>query len=253
MIWNRFAIAAWMLCAAAVGWTNSAVALAPDTKLWVSLRGGAHFFIDNDQSDLEALASELSDPRDDVDIVFESKVWEMPFGARLGFAPTPQMSVFFLYERVPYLLDAPLAEPDLTDFSNPRSDSIRFEAPANYFGGGVDFALFSGYSRGMRMGFAGGVIDMEGDDEDLVGRRNFLVDGKGYFFDAYASLEWEFNGEISFYPFLQYRFAKVPDPYATDLRLPIDDYSEDFEIDYSGLELGIEVRIRAFPFTLDGQ
>ena len=222
-----------------------ASALAPDTSWWVSLRGGAHFFTDGDHDDVERLSFALSNPRNDRPIEFDEKSWELPFGFRLGRQFSSSFSAFGLYERMPYVLDADRANLDATDITDPRTDTVRLRAPANLFGGGVDLALFSGtYGGVIRVGGVGGYLKMSGHDEDFIGFANYRLEADGWFVGVYGSVEYEFSDDLTFYPFAELRFTKLGD---ARIKTSDPDPIPEFDIDYNGLTIGIEIRLRAWP------
>lgn len=227
---------------------RQAVALPEETVVWVSVRGAIQFFSDRDYSDLEAAATELSDPLNNRPVEFNDKPWEVTFGVRLGLVISPTWSFLLTYERCPYQLETDAAELDVTDINNPRTDTVQIDAPANLWGLGLDYGFYSSYSSSFRLGLVGGLIDMDGGDRDLVYRRNFILSGDSYFIDFYGAVDWEFNDELSFHPYLQYRFGRVSEAIATDSRSPVETWDEPLEIDYSGFSVGIELRIRAIPF-----
>jgi hypothetical protein len=232
-----------LLCIAL--FANEALALTPATRWWISVRGGAHFFTDGDHDDLERLSFVLSNPRNDFPIEFEEKGWELPFGVRLGRQFGPAFSAFALYERMPYLLDAERAILDGSDITDPRPDTVRLRAPANLIGGGVDLALFSGtYGGAIRVGGVGGYLKMDGHDEDYLGYANYRIEADGFFLGLYGSVEYEFSDDLTFYPFAELRFTKLGDP---RVRTNDPDPVPDFDVDYNGLTLGIELRLRAWP------
>lgn len=239
-----------IVLAALLSAAGTARPLPEETQIWVAIRGSMHIFSDNDLSDLEALAFEYSNPLQDRPIDFQDKPWEVTFGARLGFVLNPAWSIQFVYERHPYLLDADGATLQIGDLTNPRSDTIRFEAGANLFGFGLDYGLYSGYSNTIRVGLVGGLLTMEGNDQDIVGIQNFQFSGESFFADLYVGVDYEFNDELSFHPYAQYRFGRVTDATVFDVRSPLDSYDDSFTVDYSGYQLGIEVRVKAYPWGI---
>ncbi|HEX9640009.1 MAG TPA: hypothetical protein VGB13_01705 [Candidatus Krumholzibacteria bacterium] len=229
-----------------------ASALPDETQIWVSLRGSLHVFSGRDLGDLEALAFEYSNPYQDRPIDFGSKPWEITFGVRLGFVLNPAWSIQFVYEREPYLLDADAAQLQIRDLTDPRSDTIRLEAGANLLGFGLDYALLSGYSNTIRVGVVSGLLTMAGNDQDVTGSQNFKLSGESYFADLYIGIDYEFNDELSFHPYAQYRYGRVKDPAVLDVRFPLETFDDSFSFDYSGYQLGIELRVKAYPFGVPG-
>ena len=241
----------------------NAVAQTEDTLLWVELRGGVGFFNDIDPDPLENLATELSSRRVGVNAGFEpvefvDKEWGFPFDVRLGMRLGDSVNAWLFYERLPYLL-----ENDFEGRTGPvRPDTDTLNIPANIFGAGFDFRLGSDdWGRQFILGFGAGRFEARGDDEDVQGFQNYEVSGSGLFWEVQAMAEIEFTTEMSFLPFVAFRAAKTsetdvivfdpgdgrPNPPAFEAgTIP------DFEIDYTGVTIGLAVRFRVYPFDIVG-
>lgn len=241
----------------------TAQAQTDDTLLWVGLRGGVGFFNDIDPDPLEDLATELSARRVASNagyepVEFRDKEWGFPFDVRLGMRVSEFVNVWLFYERLPYLLE--------NDFSNRTGASIppdtdTLNIPANVFGAGLDFRLgSSGYGRSFILGFGAGRFEARGDDEDVQGLPNYEVSGSGLFWEVQAMAEIEFTSEMSFYPFISFRSATTSETDVvvfdlSDRPLPPafeNDTIPAFEIDYTGVTIGLSVRFRVYPFDVIG-
>ena len=243
----------------AVGPTTAS-AQTEDTLLWVGMRGGMGFFNDIDPDPLEELATVLSSQRGTVELFqpveFRDKEWAFPFDVRLGMRVGELMNIWAFYERLPYLL-----ENDVEPRPGPIPlDTSTLNIPANVFGGGFDFRLGSdGWGRQVILGLGIGRFEARGDDEDVQGLANYEITASGRFWEVQAMAELAFTTELSFYPFVAFRSAKTdqtdvvlfqrpearPDfPTAADI--------PDFEIDYTGVTVGLSVRFRLYPFDIIG-
>lgn len=230
-------------------WLGLPDARAEDTKVWIGVRTGAVFFNDSDPQPLEDLATALSVPEGTGRVVdFEDKPWEIPIGLRVGFVLSKSVNLYGMFERLPYLLETPVGSSPSGGLT-PPSDTIRMEAPANLFGAGIDFRLGSdGYGESVLVGFAVGAFDVEGKDQDLTGIQNLYLEASGSFFEVTLATELEFTEELSFYPFGTYRVMKTDSSSARDTRSPEQFDIPDFEIDYTGFTVGMEIRFRLYPW-----
>lgn len=244
-----------------------AQAQTEDTLLWIGLRGGVGYFNDIDPDPLERLATELSSRRVPANsgyepVEFVDKEWAFPFDVRLGLKLSDSINAWAFYERLPYFL-----ENDFATRSGPTipPDTDTLNIPANVFGGGFDFRLGSeGYGRSILLGFGIGRFWARGDDEDVQGYQNYEITGSGRFWEVQAMAEIDFTTEMSFYPFIAFRAAKTDETDVSVFALPdrplppaVDlDTGEvnapPFEIDYTGVTIGLSVRFRVYPFDIIG-
>jgi hypothetical protein len=247
-----------LACALACALPTPAHAL-DDTLIWIGMRGGMGFYNDTDPDPLEELATRLSVGRQTFevtdDVEFYDKEWGIPFDVRVGFTVTETINAWFFYERLPYLLEA-----DAPDrFATPGSNkTVSLNIPANVFGAGFDFRLGSeGYGNSLLLGFGAGRFESRGDDEDFSGLSNFEVAGSGVFWEVQAMAELEFTTELSFLPFVAFRSAVTREtsvavnPRQDARPVPPGDIPE-FEIDYTGVTVGMSVRFRVYPFDIIG-
>jgi hypothetical protein len=224
------------------------------TKFWLGVRAGGAFFANKDPNDLEDLSTALSAPTPGQRTEFRDKGWEVPFGARLGLEFQDKLRVYALYERLPYLLERDTSSP--VTLTNPTTESIRLDAPANIFGGGFDLELTDAvYGQSLVVGFAAGHLSMEGRDQDVTYQSNYVIDGTGRYLEVSLAAEYEFNSEVKFLPFIALRLAKATTTrYQLARRLTGQTTPGEFEIDYTGITIGLEGRFQLWPWgsTDDG-
>ncbi len=225
-------------------------ARADDSSLWLSVRSGGMFYNVTDPDDLESLATVFSIRTNEGigtsrEVQFEDKGWEIPLTLRLGL-DTGAFAIYGMYERLPYILDNSADRSQL--FAHPN-ETLRLDLPANLWGGGVDFRLGEeGYGAGLRLGLAAGTVRVNGDDLSSNGRTNFTVEGTGFFWEISLAAELEFTDEIRFQPFFAYRSAVVDAVDATFVRSATTLQAPPFEIDYTGVLLGVEARFQLYPW-----
>ncbi len=217
------------------------------TKFWFGVRAGGGFFAKTDPDQIEALSTSLSSPIAGQRIEFDRKGWEVPFGARLGFQFRDWIRVFGLFERLPYILER---DPSDTGSLIPPTESVRLSLGANVLGGGVDFVLAdAAYGQSLIFGISGGYLWAEGSDRDVLFNRNFSVKGTGTYFELSLAGEYEFNDEVTFLPFVAVRVAKATDTsFSLSRILDRQTTPEPFEIDYTGVTIGIEGRFQLWPW-----
>ncbi len=231
------------------------VAHAQDTLIWLSIGTGITWYNEIDPDELEALATAGSirptSPSSTRQIAFDDKSFEIPVIVQLGWRVTSSVNLWGMYQRLPYILDAPIPGPDAGGSpSNPPDDTIRLRAPANVFGGGMDFRLGrSGYFESMILSLGLGAISMQGQDQDVISITNFTVAGDGLLYEAQLLFEIDFARDLKFYPFLSFRYSRVKNTTAEYVRNrtltpPLPDYS----ISYTGVTVGITVRFKIWPF-----
>ena len=238
----------------ALGAVLLALALAPpataeETRIWIGVRSGVIFYNDTDPQPLEDLATFLSDPEAGRAVDFEDKPWEIPIGLRVGARLNKSINLFALFERQPYLLEQSDLPPRVSGGLAFSSESTRMEAPSNLFGGGIDFRLGSeGKGQSVLLGVSLGTFSIEGKDQDANGFQNLAIDGSGSFYEATIAVEYEFNEELSIYPFGAYRYMKTSSTSARDVRNPVETDIPEFEIDFTGFTVGVEIRFRIYPW-----
>jgi len=226
---------------------------AEQTAIWASARTGLLFYNETDPDPLEQLASELSaqanDPTSTRRIEFEDKGWEIPLQLKLGLRLNSLINVYGLYERLPYVINSTAENSALAEHPG---DTVRLDMPSNVWGLGADFRLGTeGYGNSMLLGFAAGRFFVEGDDQDANGFANYTIDGKGLFWEVSFAAEFDFTDEISFYPFVAFQSASTTDVDATYVKptnILSPPVTPEFEVDYTGLTFGIEVRFRLYPW-----
>lgn len=230
-------------------------ARAADTLLWVGVRTGLMFYNEVDPDALEDLATALSVDRQSTSgtrINFDEKGWEIPINLQLGWRINSSLNLWGFFQRMPYTLEGPL--PDR--FPLPI-DTVRLDAPANVFGGGLDFRLGSeGYGSSLLMGAAIGTFESSGGDQDIQGYRNFTIDASGFYWEVSLMAELDFSTELAFYPFVSFQGTSTDQVSATivprgggiinDVEIP------PFDIDYMAITIGLSVRFRVYPFDTEG-
>jgi hypothetical protein len=224
----------------------------PGTKLWFGFRAGGGFFANTDPDQLEGLSTALSAPIPGQQVEFDPKSWEVPFGVRLGLEFNEFVRVYGMFERIPYLLER---DPSDTGALQPPTESIRLEASANVFGGGLDVVLAdAAYGQSLIFGIAGGYLEMEGRDQDVLFARNFIMEGTGSYFELWLGAEYEFNDEVTFLPYISVRVAKATDTsYRLSRLLDGQTVPEPFEVDYTGITIGLEGRFQLWPWGEDDE
>lgn len=218
------------------------------TKVWLGVRAGAGFFSNSDPDQLESLSTALSDPVAGQRTEFDQKGWEVPFGVRLGVEFRDWIRAYGMYERIPYVL---LRDPSDTGGLTPPTESVRLEAPANVFGGGLDFVLAdAAYGQSLIFGISGGYLQMNGRDQDVLYTRNYVIEGTGSYFEVMLAGEYEFNDEVTFLPYIAVRVAKATDTsYRLSRILDNQTTPDPFEVDYSGITVGLEGRFQFWPWA----
>ena len=241
---------------------TAATAMEDDTLLWVEMRGGMGFFNDIDPDPVERLATQLSADRQTAGgffrkVEFVDKNWEIPFDVRVGMKLSDTLNAWVFYERLPYLLESQALDGDTSELVG-RIDTVTLNIPGNVFGAGFDFRLGSeGYGNSILVGFGAGQISVRGDDEDFLGFNNYEISGSSVFWEVQAMAEFEFTTEMSFLPFVSFRSATVTNPDVAITPRGIagvdnDPDYDDFEIDYTGVTVGLAVRFRIYPFDIVG-
>jgi len=232
-----------------------AAAYAQGTMLWLSIGTGLTWYNEIDPDELEALATAGSilptNPSSTRQISFDDKGFEIPALVQLGVRLTPNVNIWAMYQRLPYILDGPIPGPDAGGSpSNPPHDTIRLRAPANVFGGGMDFRLGrSGYFESMILSVGLGAISMQGQDEDVVTRTNFTIAGDGLLYEAQLLFEVDFGKDLKFYPFLAFRYSRVTNTTAEYVYDPsLNPALPEYGISYTGITVGISARFKIWPF-----
>ncbi|RKZ05788.1 hypothetical protein DRQ53_07425 [bacterium] len=230
-------------------------ATAKETLLWLSIGTGLTWYNEIDPDELEVLATAGSilpnNPTSGRTINFDEKSFEIPALVQFGIRINENVNLWAMYQRLPYLLDAPIPGPDAGGSpSNPPDDTIRLRAPANVFGGGMDFRLGrDGYFESMILSLGLGQISFTGQDEDVITLTNFTVDGKGLMYEAQLMFEVDFARDLKFYPFLAFRYADVDNTNAEYIRDPsINPALPSYSINYTGVTVGITARFKLWPF-----
>jgi hypothetical protein len=231
------------------------VARAQDTMLWLSIGTGFTFYNEVDPDELEALATAgsilPSSPSSTRQITFDDKGFEIPVLVQLGVRLTQNVNVWGMYQRLPYILDGPIPGADAGGSpSNPPDDSIRLRAPANVFGGGMDFRLGrSGYFESMILSLGLGSISMQGQDQDVVSITNFAIAGDGLLYEAQLLFEIDFGKDLKFYPFLAFRYSEVTNTTSEYVRnRTVSQALPEYGVRYTGITVGISARFKIWPF-----
>lgn len=232
-----------------------AAAHAQDTVLWLSIGSGFTFYNTIDPDELEDLATAGSilpnNPTSTRKINFDDKGFEIPAIIQLGLRLTPNVNVWAMYQRLPYILDGPIPGADAGGSpSNPPDDTIRLRAPANVFGGGMDFRLArSGYFKSMILSLGLGAISMQGQDQDVVSITNFTIAGNGLLYEAQLLFEIDFGKDLKFYPFLGFRYSQMTNTTSEYVRNPaLNPPLPDYSVSYTGVTFGISIRFKVWPF-----
>jgi len=236
-----------LLLSVALAGALASPALGADTRVWLGVRSGGAFFAERDPDDIEALVTRLSNPPLGTQLEFEPKSWEVPFGVRLGLEFNEWIRVYALYERIPYLLEREVSD---TGTLQAPTESIRFESPANVFGGGIDILLAdAAYGQALIVGLSAGVLDTDGRDQDVLFGQNFATEGSGSYFEIVLAGQYEFGEDVTFLPFIGWRVARANDTRWRRVR-DLGDFEEpgDFDIDYGGVTLGLEGRFHIYPW-----
>lgn len=227
---------------------------ANDSFLWLSIGTGLTWYNEIDPDELEALATAGSilptNPSSTREISFEDKGFEVPALVQLGWRITPDVNLWGMYQRLPYILQAPIPGLEPGDNpSDPPDDTILLRAPANVFGGGMDFRLGrSGYFSSLILSFGLGAISFEGEDEDVLGITNFIFSGTGIIYEGSLMFEIDFARDLKFYPFLAFRYSDISDTDAEYVRTAANPVLPDFSMQYTGITVGITARFKVWPF-----
>lgn len=242
-----------LLCTASA--LAPARALAADTILWLSLGTGMTWYNEVDPDDLERLATAgsilPSNPTSGRTINFDDKGFEIPAVIQLGVRLTPNVNIWGMYQRLPYILDAPI--PGIESggtVTDPPDDTIRLRAPANVFGGGMDFRLGrEGYASSMILSLGLGALSFSGQDEDVLAITNYTIAGDGLLYEASLMFEIDFARDLKFYPFVAFRYADIDNTTAQYVRnFAVDPDLPDYRINYTGVTVGISARFKVWPF-----
>jgi hypothetical protein len=232
-----------------------AIAHAQDTLLWLSIGTGLTWYNEVDPDDLEALATAGSilptNPSSTRQIAFDEKGFEIPVIVQLGWRVSPNVNLWGMYQRLPYILDAPIPGADAGGSpSNPPDDTIRLRAPANVFGGGMDFRLGrTGYFKSMILSLGLGAISMQGQDQDVISITNFTIAGDGLLYEAQLMFEIDFARDLKFYPFLGFRYSRLTNTTAEYVRdRTLKPALPEYAVNYTGSTVGITVRFKIWPF-----
>lgn len=230
-------------------------AVANETILWLSIGTGLTWYNEIDPDELESLATAGSirpiNPTSTREITFDDKGFEVPALVQLGLRLTPNVNLWGMYQRLPYILDGPIPGLEAGGSpSNPPDDSIRLRAPANVFGGGMDFRLGQGgYLGSMIFSLGLGALSFEGEDEDVLQLTNFTIAGSGILYEGQIMFEIDFARDLKFYPFVAFRYADISNTEAEYIRSPLPgpDLPE-YSVDYTGITVGISARFKVWPF-----
>lgn len=240
--------------AAALVLLVAAPADAAQTRVWIGVRSGLTFYNEIDNDSLEELATAMSIERyttSGAQINFDEKGWEIPFGLQLGLRLNDNLNVWGFFHRMPYTLEAPIPSGTF----QPPIDTIRLDAPANVFGGGLDFRLGSrGYGSTLLLSFALGTFQTGGGDQDVQRIRNFEIDASGVYWEVSLMAELDFTTELGFYPFIAFQSTSTSETSATLLpRSGVDNTitPPPFDIDYTAVQIGLSVRFRVWPFDVE--
>lgn len=231
-------------------------ALASDTILWLSIGTGLTWYNEVDPDDLERLATAGSilsvTPTSGRQIAFDEKGFEVPALVELGLRLSPRVNIWGMYQRLPYVIDGPIPGLEAGGTpADPPDDTIRLRAPANVFGGGMDFRLGSGDGAmgSLILSLGIGQLNFEGNDEDVLTITNYTVAGRGLLYEARMMFEIDFARDLKFYPFVGFRYAKIEDTEAEYIRSPTRNPElPEYTIDYTGVTVGITARFKVWPF-----
>ena len=228
---------------------------AQQTMFWLSSGTGITWYNEIDPDELEALATAGSilptSPSSTRQIAFDDKSFEIPVLLQLGWRVTSDVNLWGMYQRLPYLLDAPIPGADAGgNPSNPPHDTIRLRAPANVVGGGMDFRLGrSGYFESMMLSLGLGIVSMRGQDQDVVSLTNFTIAGDGLFYEAQLLFEVDFARDLKFYPYLAFRYSRLTNTSAVYVRdQSLSPKLPEFTVNYTGIAVGITIRFKIWPF-----
>jgi len=227
---------------------------ASDTILWLSIGTGLTWYNEIDPDDLENLATAGSilptNPTATRRINFDDKGFEVPALVQVGFRITPSVNIWGMYQRLPYILQAPIPGLDVGGSpTDPPDDTILLRAPANVFGGGMDFRLGrEGYFESVIFSFGVGAIRVDGEDEDVLGITNFEFTGRGLMYEAALMFEIDFAKDLKFYPFMAFRYSDINDTEAEYVRTALEPDLPEFSMKYTGITLGMTARFKVWPF-----
>jgi hypothetical protein len=230
-------------------------AAADETVIWLGIGTGLTWYNEIDPDDLEELATAGSirsvDPTSTRRINFDDKGFEVPVLVQMGLRLTPNVNLWGMYQRLPYILDGPI--PGLESGgtpSDPPDDSIRLRVPANVFGGGMDFRLGrDGAMKSLILSVGLGALSFEGKDEDVLQITNFTMSGRGILYEAQLMFEVDFARDLKFYPFVAFRYAEITDTDAEYVRSAVLNPSlPEYAMSYTGITVGISARFKVWPF-----
>ena len=229
-------------------------ARASDSFLWLSIGTGLTWYNEIDPDDLERLATAGSilptNPSSTRTINFDDKGFEVPALVQLGWRITPDVNLWAMYQRLPYILEAPTPGLDAGGTpSDPPDDTVLLRGPANVFGGGMDFRLGrDGYFSSLILSLGMGVIRVNGEDEDVLGITNFEFSGNGLMYEGAIMFEVDFARDLKFYPFLSFRYSDITDTEAEYIRTAATPSLPEFSMQYTGITVGISARFKVWPF-----
>lgn len=233
-------------------------ARAAGTVLWLSIGTGVTWYNEVDPDALENLATAGSirtvNPTSSRQITFDDHGFEIPVQVQLGVRLTSNVNLWGMYERLPYILDGPVPGADAGgSLTNPPDDTIRLRAPANVFGGGMDFRLGrEGYFKSMMLSLGLGLLSFEGLDQDVLAITNYTVAGNGLMYEAQLMFEIDFARDLKFYPYVAFRYSDVTNTEAEYVRDPlINPNLPEYNVSYTGVTVGISVRFKIWPFDTD--
>jgi hypothetical protein len=227
---------------------------AAETILWLSIGTGLTWYNEIDPDELEALATAGSilptNPSSTRQINFDDKGFEVPALVQLGWRITPHVNLWGMYQRLPYILEGPTPGIDSGGTpTDPPDDSVLLRAPANVFGGGMDFRLGrQGYFSSLILSLGLGAISFEGEDEDVLGLTNFVFSGSGLMYEASVMFEIDFARDLKFYPFIAFRYSDISDTEARYVRTAANPELPEFSMKYTGITIGITARFKVWPF-----
>jgi hypothetical protein len=227
---------------------------ANDQFLWLSIGTGLNWYNEIDPDELEALATAGSilptNPTSTREITFDDKGFEVPALVQLGWRITSDVNLWAMYQRLPYILEAPTPGLDAGGTpQDPPDDTVLLRAPANVFGGGMDFRLGrDGYFSSLILSLGLGLISFNGEDEDVLGITNFVFSGSGIMYEGSIMFEIDFARDLRFYPFLAFRYSDISDTEAEYIRTANRLSLPDFSMQYTGITVGITARFKVWPF-----
>jgi hypothetical protein len=227
---------------------------ANDQFLWLSIGTGLTWYNEIDPDDLERLATAGSilptNPSSTRQITFDDKGFEVPALLQLGWKISSGVNLWAMYQRLPYILQAPTPGLDAGGTpTNPPNDTVLLRAPANVFGGGMDFRMGKGgYFNSLILSLGLGSISFNGEDEDVLGITNFTISGTGVMYEASVMFEIDFARDLKFYPFLAFRYSDISDTNAKYVRTSSNLQLPAYSMQYTGITIGISARFKVWPF-----